>query len=227
VWVSRWRKSRLIFNLFSAPSSSTGHSTLSGSTLANSSIGRFFASPHHSGGSTSKHGSSGSRRTRVKKHVRHLLHLPEHGPATVGTVEGSKSETIIDQREEVLRVSNDSIPYLVSQPIPAGKMLKKVVITVISKDQGWSSHQSDHGTYQNSWTWFELSVGSDSGERWRGEVVRNLHAHGDFKEHTIELSDGELYEKAESGDVLTVWALAKFSGWKNTVKKVKIRYVVE
>ena len=211
----------------SAPSISHKHSILSGSTLANSSIGRYFASPHHSGSSTSKYGSSKSHRTRVKKHVRHLLHLPEHGPVTVGTVEGPKSETIIDQREEILRVSNDSVPYLVSRPIPAGKALKKVVITVISKDQGWSGHQNDHGTYQNSWTWFELSVGSDSGERWRGEVVRNLHAHGDFKEHTIEILDGKLYEKAESGDVLTVWALAKFSGWKNTVKKVKIRYVVE
>jgi len=153
--------------------------------------------------------------------------LPERGPATVGTAEGPKPETIIDQREEVLRVSEDSIPYLISRPIPVGKTLKKVVITVISKDQGWSDHQSDHDTYRNSWTWFELSVGSDSGERWRGEVVRNLHAHGDFKEHTIQISDGELYEKAKSGDVLTVWALAKSAGWENTVKKVKIRYIVE
>ena len=162
--------------------------------------------------------------------MRHLLHLPDHAPATVEVVEGHKSETIIDQHEEVVRVSNDSVPYLVSRPIPAGKTLKKVVITVISKDQGWSSYKSDHGTYDNSWTWFDLSVGSPSegsGEKWRGEVVRNLHAHSDFKEHTIKISDGELYEKAKSGDVLTVWASARFAGWKNTVKKVKIRYVVE
>ena len=105
-----------------------------------------------------------------------------------------------------------------------------VIITVVSKDQGWSDHLDDYGTYRNSWTWFELSVGpptEDSREKWRGLVVRNLHAHGDFKEHTIEITDGELYEKAESGDVLTVWALAKFEGWRNTVKKVVIRYVVE
>ena len=162
--------------------------------------------------------------------MRQLLRLPEGAPALVDTVEEHKSETIIDQREEVLRISNERIPYLVSRPIPAGKTLKKVVITVISKDQGWSSYTSDHGTYNNSWTWFELSVGSPSegsGEKWRGEVVRNLHAHGDFKEHTIKISDEGLYENAESGDVLTVWALAKFMGWKNTVKKVKIRYVVE
>jgi len=57
-------------------------------------------------------------------------------------------------------------------------------------------------------------------------VVRNLHAHREFKEHTIEVSDRGLYEKAESGDVLTVWAVAKFPGWRNTVKSVTIRHVV-
>jgi len=57
--------------------------------------------------------------------------------------------------------------------------------------------------------------------------VRNLHAHREFKEHTIEILDRKLYETAESGDVLTVWALAKFPSWVNTVKRVTIRYVVE
>ena len=60
-----------------------------------------------------------------------------------------------------------------------------------------------------------------------GEVVRNIRAHGEFEQHTIEITDGELYEKAESGDVLTVWALARFPGWENTVWRVTIRYVVE
>jgi len=58
-------------------------------------------------------------------------------------------------------------------------------------------------------------------------VVGNLHAHGEFKEHTIEISDRGLCERAESGDVLTVWAVAKFPGWRNTVKSVTIQYVVE
>jgi len=222
VRIPRWRITGLIFDLLSAPENSNGHSILSGSTLVHTSIGRFFGSSHHTGDSASKHESKG-RRKRVKKHVRHLLHLPEHIPAT----EGPKPETLTDQREETVRVSNDSVPYLVSRPIPAGKTLKKAIITVISKDQGWSSYQDDHGTYRNSWTWFELSVGSGSGEKWRGEVVRNLHAHGEFKEHTVEITSEELYEKAESGDVLTVWALARFPGWKNTIKKVKIRYTVE
>ena len=137
---------------------------------------------------------------------------------------------VVVQREEEVIVRDDCVPYLVSRPILEGKTLKKVVITVISKDQGWSNYVDDYGTYRNSWTWFELSVGSpskNSKEKWRGIVVRNLHAHSDFKEHTIEMADRELYEKAESGDVLTVWAQARFQGWKNMVKKATIRYVVE
>jgi hypothetical protein len=65
-------------------------------------------------------------------------------------------------------------------------------------------------------------------EKWRDEVVRNLHAHGEFKEHTVVIWDKRLlYEKAESGDFLTVWAHARYPGWRNTVRKVTIRYVVE
>ena len=160
--------------------------------------------------------------------MRHLLHLSKPGLTAAEVGEKRKSETeIVEKREESVQVSEGSVPYLVSKPIPNGKKLKKVVITVVSKDQGWSSYQQDHETYRNSWTWFELSVGSPLGERWRGEVVRNLHAHADFKEHTIEILDEKLYESAESGDVLTVWAHAQYSGWRNKVKKATIRYVVE
>ena len=221
----------LIFDWSPAPSDPKGykeHSILSGSTLVNSSVGRLFT---HSG-SVSKHGSSGGRRAKVKKHMRHLLHLSKHESTAEEAAEKRDPEVaIVDQREEIAYVSGDSsIPYLTSGPIPGGKKLKKVVITIVSKDQGWSSYQNDHGTYRNSWTWFELSVGApskDSGEKWRGEVVRNLHAHDDFKKHVVEIMDEELYKKAESGDVLTVWAHAQYQGWKNTVKKVKIRYIVE
>lgn len=199
----------------------------------NSSIGRFFALPryHESG---AKRDPSTGRRARAKKRVRHLLHLQKPEPTTVEAVQKHKPELeFIEQREGNVQISNGSVAYLTSKPIPIGKRLKKVVITVVSKDQGWSSYEEDHGTYRNSWTWFELSVGQPPdkgigvGERWRGEVVRNLHAHDEFKEHTIEIFDKELYEKADSGDVLTVWAHARYQGWRNTVKKVMIRCVVE
>lgn len=144
--------------------------------------------------------------------------------------EPTPGTVIVDQRAKEVMVREGRFPYLVSRPIPKGKTLTKVVVTVVSKDQGWSTRVEDYGTYRSSWTWFELSVGSpsdDSGEKWRGEVVRNIHAHDNFKEHTIEMSNTELYEKAKGGDVLTVWALAKFQGSVNMVKEVTIQYFVQ
>ena len=180
--------------------------------------------PHHSRSSSTRRIKN--RLTRVEKRVRDFMHLPRHASTAEKPAPGAE---IVDEREEEVSVREANVSYLVSRPIPKGKTLKKVVVTVISKDQGWSTYLEDYGTYRNSWTWFELSVGPPEGfeQKWRGIVVRNLHAHSDFKEHTIEMSDEKLYEEAEGGDVLTVWAHARFEGWKNTVKKVKIRYVVE
>ena len=196
---------------------------------------------HHGESNTPRSDGPGRRSdTRVEKHVRSFSHLSINASVAPTMKTAGKHEIvagkptprteIIDQREEDVVVRDGCVPYVVSRPIPEGRALRKVTITIISKDQGWSNYVDDYGTYRNSWTWFELSVGSlskDSGEKWRGVVVRNLHAHSDFKEHTIEIPNGELYEKAESGDVLTVWALAKFPSWVNTVKKVTIRWVVE
>jgi len=204
------------------------HHNLSGSTLVSSPLPG-FKPPHPSGSDVHK---SGGRRHRFGKHVRNIFHLPRDATELVGRrglfEKPKPGVEIIDRCEEKVTVRDDRIPYLVSRPIPEGKTLRKVVITVVSKDQGWSSYPADHGTYRNSWTWFELSVGSSKdSEKWCGEIVRNLHAHDDFKEHTVGTTDGRLYERAKSGDVLTVWALARHPGWKNRVKKVTIRYVVD
>ena len=212
----------------------------SGTLVASSPVPTSPPSPL-SEGDAQRSGGSGRRfGIKVEKYVRSFFHLPKRTPVTttMGAIRrreiGEKptlGTQIIAQREELVVVRDlDNVPYVVSRPIPEGKTLREVVITVVSKDQGWSTHLEDYGTYRNSWTWFELSVGPStkrSEEKWRGVVVRNLLAHHSFKEHTIEISDGELYEKAESGDILTVWALAKFPGSTNMVKKVKIRYVIE
>jgi hypothetical protein len=72
------------------------------------------------------------------------------------------------------------------------------------QDQGRSSYSDDRGTHHNSWPRLELPVGpsKDSGEKWRREVARSLHAHDRFKKRTIEISDGGLFKKAKNGDVL-------------------------
>jgi len=54
-------------------------------------------------------------------------------------VETTENVTVRDRR----------VAYPVSRPIPKGKTLGKVVITIVSKDQGWLSYPADHGTYHN------------------------------------------------------------------------------
>lgn len=49
---------------------------------------------------------------------------------------------------------------LVGAPILAHPC-RKVVFTIRSRDQGWGGLYPDHGTYHNSWTWFEAGL-----ERW-------------------------------------------------------------
>jgi hypothetical protein len=54
-----------------------------------------------------------------------------------------------------------------------------VVVTTVSKDQGWSGDlRRYHGTYEASWTWFELTVENPKTgeEKYRTEVIRNVHA---------------------------------------------------
>ena len=189
-------------------------------------------------GVSGTHNQSGPKRRfgkKIEKRIRSILTLPRHvlgetiGKHKVAVEKPTSGTEHIAQRKEEVVVCDGRVPYVVSPPIPGGKKLRKVVITIVSKDQGWSNYLEDYGTYRNSCTWFELSLGSrskDSEDKWCGLVVRNLHAHGNFKKHTVEMVDKELYGRAESGDVLTVWALARSTGWKNTVKKVKLRYFV-
>jgi len=183
-----------------------------------------------SGGDTHTHDPSEDRQKRVEKRTRYLLQVLNESTMAEAT-ENPPETVFIDQREENVVVSNGSVPYLTSKPIPNGKTLKKVVITIVSRYMESSSYNRNCGARSGGSMWFELSVGPSpggSGERWRSEVARNLHARVGFQEYTIEISDRGLYEEAESGDVLTVWALAK-STWRteNRVKKVTIRCIVE
>ena len=191
------------------------------------SIALLFAFQPRRNSSTSIYDPTKSRRARVEERLRHLSHLLRPESATG---EGCIPEMeIFGQRKDRIKISDGITPYLTSTPIPDGKKLKKVVITVVSKDQRWPGHAPHRGTYEGAWTWFELSVGTFSGdsERWRGEVVRNLHGHAEFVEHRVEISDKGLYAKAESGDVLTVWACAKFPHHVNTVREVAVYCAIE
>ena len=60
-------------------------------------------------------------------------------------------------------------------------------------------------------------------EKWRGRVANNSV----YPPSAIEISDGELCERAESGDVLTVWAISWSAGWVITVNSVSIETTLQ
>ena len=229
-WVS-YNTPCLIFGWLSVPSThrKPGNHYASDNSSGTTPPRNTMSGTQKNGGRSRRLGAEiGKYMRNLSRHISVTAMMKMAGKREIAAEKPTLETEMIDREEEVT-VHDGCVPYVVSRPIPKGKVLRKVVVTVVSKDQGWSNYLGDYDTYRNSWTWFELSVGpsKDSGEKWRGVVVRNLHAHGDFKEHTIEMTDRELYERANSGDVLTVWALARFSDWVNTVKKVTIRYIVE
>ena len=128
-------------------------------------------------------------------------------------------------------IHNMSVPILYSDEIHGSLQnpLRKVIVQTRSKDQGWSSYPADHGTHNNSWTWFEIALERRAGENeeWT-EVVRrklwsNIHAGRDLAVHVIELQSGdEIVNKATKGDRICIWACASFPGWRNVIDKVEL-----
>lgn len=128
--------------------------------------------------------------------------------------------------------------------------VRKVVFTIDSQDQGWSSYPNDYGTERRCWTWFEAVVRELSQPVYQDvvrahqesgsqdavepppqgrEVLRNLHALRQWRSYTRAwsiLDDDEEVRQWVSdlkrGQVidLTVWA--KYVGWRNRVRGATI-----
>ena len=67
-----------------------------------------------------------------------------------------------------------------------------------------------------------------SREKWRGNlsVINNRKVDGrPFS--TIIISDGELCESAESGDVLTIWARSRSTRWVDMMGYVRMKVYVQ
>ncbi|KAJ5173387.1 hypothetical protein N7492_005980 [Penicillium capsulatum] len=122
----------------------------------------------------------------------------------------------------------DRTPYLTSEAISGERCpVRKIRITVESHDQGWSDHHEDHGTFRNSWTWFELDSHRLDGEDVSEAIVRlatNVHARSDSMLHErIYRSDGdEWVQRLQPGDQLAIVPRARFPGWTNYVEEASI-----
>ena len=149
---------------------------------------------------------------------------------------------------EPLRCKSDGPQHgdwqiLVTDPVSgrAIKKLRKVVYFFRGQDQGWSSYPQHHGTYENSWTWFEAGLARFEDrnaqgeelrrqkdlraekERDRCELHRNRHAGPNPENYVIELgTEHELLKRVEEGDRFALRARAAFPGWENRVHKARI-----
>lgn len=165
---------------------------------------------------------------------------------------------------------------------------RKIVFSIRSHDQGWGGRHCDKGTYEGSFTWFDVGLQRVKGwdgmrfdleqvdppfsspepeseqddQRWQGDQLKhpfmphsktlqtNKTATGEFQDYEITLSwkddvdpeseyaeevlekqlgrgkesmNGELVRGLRVGDVVDVWARARFPGWCNIVERVEIR----
>lgn len=118
----------------------------------------------------------------------------------------------------------DYLPYLASGPIRGP--VREIQISIWSHDQGFSDYREHHGTFDHSWTWFELGVEKPSGQKdiVEDRVAVNVHASDKFRCHQV------LYRGTRSGwvhdlgigDKISIIPEAKFSGWRNVVREASI-----
>ncbi|WWD21664.1 hypothetical protein CI109_106150 [Kwoniella shandongensis] len=103
--------------------------------------------------------------------------------------------------------------------------VREVVFETLSKDQGWSNFQSHYGTYEQSYSWFEVALLRDGREveGSRHSVQNNVHAGQYFKAHSNTLDRSHPTVKlARPGDRFVLWARAKYPGWSNNVMEAAI-----
>lgn len=114
-------------------------------------------------------------------------------------------------------------------------LARKIIFEFTSKDQGWSSHPQDRGSYRGSWTWMDVGIVHDGQKRLKagdadGELQecvyasqRNRHASSEWESYRIELETGhEIFEDLQDGDSVVLWAKARFPGWTNYVQEATV-----
>nr|XP_019046961.1 hypothetical protein I302_03567 [Kwoniella bestiolae CBS 10118]OCF25891.1 hypothetical protein I302_03567 [Kwoniella bestiolae CBS 10118] len=108
--------------------------------------------------------------------------------------------------EEVVDIGNSGEPDKV--------WIRKCVIETLSKDQGWSSNNPTHyGTYEQSYSWFEISLlrGTQEVQGSRHSIQYNVHAGQYYKPHcNILPEDHPTLKLARPGDRIVLWIRAEY-----------------
>jgi hypothetical protein len=122
-------------------------------------------------------------------------------------------------------------PYLVSKPINgAGSRIREIHVSILSHDQGFSSYPVHHGTFEASWTWFDLGIERPPGSNaiFRDKRVclaTNVHACKVFRRHQIiyrSTQKLDWMQKLQTGDSISIIQMARFPAWRNFVGEASI-----
>lgn len=144
----------------------------------------------------------------------------------------------VTRKGEVRLIERDSakrLPYLTSKPIPkTSPSVQRVTFVVWSHDQGWSSYKVSHGTFENSWTWFEADIEKSPrasnivshGPEKR--LLTNVHASRQYRRREVSytclgsLKHRKWLEGLYPGDKISIIPMAWFPGWTNYVREASI-----
>ncbi|GFZ47924.1 hypothetical protein JCM24511_05671 [Saitozyma sp. JCM 24511] len=108
----------------------------------------------------------------------------------------------------------------------SGWWAREIVVETLSRDQGWSSGDPRcYGTYEQSYSWFELALlrGGKEVPDTRTSIQNNIHAGQYFKAHRNVLGmKHPLVREMKKGDRVVLWARARYPGWRNSVQEAAL-----
>ncbi|ORY64623.1 hypothetical protein BCR35DRAFT_308725 [Leucosporidium creatinivorum] len=147
-------------------------------------------------------------------------------------------ETTVSTRHIVVRAgvtgNLTSSTILVSSPLPRGSTLhslRRIRITIESRDQGFSSFPEHHNTREGSSSFFEVALvrPTDHVPQTYAVVHKdtpffyNLHAVRHYTSHTESLTLGNpVVDEAQPNDRIVVYAAAQYPMWINDVKSCRL-----
>ena len=159
----------------------------------------------------------------VKLHALIADHVPP-------VVSASQSEYLIIDRESPGKELFLEVRLPSETPQP-----NKIIFTITSHDQGWSSFPHDHGSYMGSQSFFAAEICSvdENGKTEivskRKKIVYNVHASKEWKQHVVvwekEGARKDLkkwFDGLRPGYLVRVYARAPDWGWENHVQQVKV-----
>lgn len=94
-----------------------------------------------------------------------------------------------------------------------------LAVKITGHDQGWSSYPADQGTYNNSWTWYTIKIGTSQPET----LWRNRHAVATPEtQNKVWDRSSDVVSRLRGHGKLGIWAHARYPGWENTVENASV-----